>query len=818
MSSGPAPPAPPPIEPRSRQERDEYETYIEQRLSRTQRQVKVVDIAAGLLALATGSLVYLLIAALLDHWLIAGGLGFAGRMLLLLGLLLGGGAYFVSQLLPLVIRRINPVFAAHTIERHRPSLKNGLVNLLFLRRERETLGRDQLSLRIYRGMEEKAATELADPSVEAAVDRSGIIRLGYLLAGVLAVCALYLAMSPKSPLVSFRRVMLPWADIQAPTRVTIAKVEPGDAVAFQGDPLTVSAEVRGVEPDEPVSLYFTTADGQSVDQAIPMTVPKGQYRYQCQLPPGSLGLQQNLEYHIAAGDAKSKPFKVTVEIPLTILVHQVHYDYPEYTGIPDRTAPSGDLRAIEGTKVTIEATASRPIQRAVVERDCNPRDLVPMTANGTKATVQLTLRMDPDDPAVPELSSYQIRFRDADGRDNPRPVRHQIDVIADLPPDVRLVDPPEDKIELPVHGALELKIRAEDPDFALRRIALRAQRDDKRSLAIEPLLDLRRPEQPHNGPYDAAYRFEPSKLKLNPGDKITYWAEAEDNKEPIGNHAETPHRTLVIVAPASGDERPQAGPDQERPQEGQDPKALQGEQPQQPPGDRAGDQPMQEQAREQQKPQEGQEKQPSQQQDSSRSQEQQEGNPQGGAGQGGGDSQKQEAGKQQDATKQEGQQQSGAEKSQQPQEGQQAQGQGQQGDGQKGNPQQGKGQESAESKQQGSGQESGESKQQGKSPTAGRSSDDSQEPVDGETNPGEAIERILKHRQEQNPQPPGAQAPSEQPSDRPSPPQTGEQQSGQQSAPSQQAGKPGEPQSPDQKGNGQPQRPPQSADQPQSGG
>ena len=56
-------------------------------------------------------------------------------------------------------------------------------------------------------------------------------------------------------------------------------------------------------------------------------------------------------------------------------------------------------------------------------------------------------------------------------------------MIADLPPRIELVDPPEERIQLPVNSGLPLAIRAEDPDFALREVIVRAVLGD-RSLPI----------------------------------------------------------------------------------------------------------------------------------------------------------------------------------------------------------------------------------------------------------------------------------------------------------------------------------------------
>ena len=97
MSSGTAAPPPLPAEPKP--QRPSYEVFIHDRLRRTRRQVKGVDIADGLIVLLIGTLVYLLSAVVIDQWVISGGLGFWGRLLLLTGLLAGVGYYFARCIL-----------------------------------------------------------------------------------------------------------------------------------------------------------------------------------------------------------------------------------------------------------------------------------------------------------------------------------------------------------------------------------------------------------------------------------------------------------------------------------------------------------------------------------------------------------------------------------------------------------------------------------------------------------------------------------------------------------------------------------------------
>ena len=553
MSSGTV--APPPAEPKP--EQPSYEAFIDERLRRTRRQVRGVDIVGGLILLLIGTLVYLLGAVVVDQWVISGGLGFWGRLFLLLVLLAGVGYYFARFILTPVVHRINPIFAAHTIEQSRPSLKNSLINFLLLRGHR-----GEVPQLVYRTIEHRAAADLSQVEIEVAVDRTRVIRLGYVLAGIVAVCGLYMVFSPKNPLSSAARVLWPWSQRPVPTWVTIEKVDPGNAVAFHGEFVPVSARVWSrVGGVKAVTLHYSTADGQTVDQRIPMTRPENGYRrqYRCRLPLEELGLQQDVEYYLTAGDCTTPRFTIDVQTAPTILVDRVEYDYPDYTGFSNRVVNRhGDVRAIEGTKITIHATANRTIHKemgAKIDLNCNGLHEQNMRHNGKTATGHFTLRLDPKDPNLPQHDSYQLRFRDEARRLNPRPTRHRIEVIRDLPPEIQLLDPQEEEVRLALDGRLGISVRAQDPDFALRKVVLRAECSG-RSLVIAPMLD-----KLHQGPFQGSYIFEPARAKferdssdpgpaeLKPGDRVRYWAEAQDNKEPVPGRCTTAQQWITIVEP-----------------------------------------------------------------------------------------------------------------------------------------------------------------------------------------------------------------------------------------------------------------------------
>ncbi len=489
-------------------------------------------------------MIYLFAAVLADHWLVSGGFGFWGRFLLWAILLVAGGTYFVIKLWPAIAYRINPIFAAETIEKSKPTLKNSLINFLLLRgHERE------VAPIVYRAMEQRAAADLKQVQVDVAVDRHNILRGGYVLMALLVAFCLYLILSPKNPFISAERILWPWSRVHAPTRVTIFNVQPGDTTAFNGDAVTVSAEVHGLKEGEPVLLHFSTADGQVIDQTVPMKQEKGQYRHQGQLPPGELGLQQDYTYSVSAGDFRTETYRIEVQIPPAIVVDRLEYRYPPYTGLPDRVAVrQGDIRAIEGTEVTIRAEANQPIRRASLDLNCLGNLRRPMDAKDKTATGRLTLKMSAEDASKPEFESYQIRFTDAKGRENRRPIRHRIEVLPDLPPEVTVVEPEKEETQVAADGKLEIQVRASDPDFALRRVAIQAERDGQK-LDLPPMLDIKAPQPGKTGEFVGRFDFEPAKLDLKGGDRVEFWAEAEDNKEPTANCPVTTKKTIVIVSP-----------------------------------------------------------------------------------------------------------------------------------------------------------------------------------------------------------------------------------------------------------------------------
>ncbi len=519
-----------------------YDEYIDKQIQATRRLVKTVDVMTAIVVMTIGTLAFLLVAAIVEHWLVPDGFNLGVRLVLFVLLMLSLTFYTTRRLWPLFAGSINPAYAAQAIEHDNPSLKNSLLNLLLFRERR-----DDITDAVYETLEEQAAKGLTRVPVESAVDRTHLLRLGYVLVGIVAAVALYKIFSPKDPFVSAERVLMPWARIASASRVSIDNVTPGAVTLARGEVLTVSADVRGISEDDAVVVRYTTADGQALDRPAPMKPSAAGLRFTGQIPPAEdgtkAGVAQNLRYRIEAGDARSLEYAVTVVAAPTITIERIDYDYPDYTDFTDRSVDRlGDVRAIEGTRVTIHAHANEPIEDAAIDFEADGRRDVRLNANGSDAQASFTLELR-DDRQTPKFTSYVLRFTGAAGRPNRDPVKYPIDVLPDYPPEVAIHAPAEKIRDVRLDETVAIEVESRDPDFALADVQVHGE-----AAGIE-VFDQQLLKGEHTGRFTGRYLFTPIEHKLKAGDVVRYWVVVHDNRTPKPNETITDSQTLRIVDP-----------------------------------------------------------------------------------------------------------------------------------------------------------------------------------------------------------------------------------------------------------------------------
>ncbi len=554
-----------------------YDQYVTDHIRRTGRSVQATDIAQALATLAVGWMAFLFTAALAEHWLTARGFSSLVRYFLFGAAALVTARFVQTRLWPLLTGRINPLYTARAIEQSAPSLKNSLINLLTLRG-----GGRPLPTAVLATLEQQAAEGIVRSPEEAVVDRSRVVRMAGAMVGLMALFALYWLLSVKDPFTTAARIVAPWANIAPPSRVRINDVTPGVVTLVEGQPLDIEARITGLSDDEPAEVVITSADGQHVEDRFTLRYDQGLERYATSIPTlagptlakngQQAGLTGAARYRIEAGDGRSVSYDLTVLPAPAIVVEEIDFRFPAYTGLLDFTQEtSGDLRGIERTRVTIHARSNMPMESAHIDFEGDGSLDLAMQVEGDTASASFDLALRPD-RVTPRQTSYVLRIKTPAGLANSKPAKHQIDVYPDYPPEVELTAPEEAELGVRLNQKVLIQGVARDPDFALSDLRLLGECDGQR------VVHKRLLTKPVRGKHEASIPFVPSQHGLQVGDVVEYWLEASDNRRPDPQTAVTQRQRFRILSPDARDNPPQnevadAGegePDQQQGENGQE--------------------------------------------------------------------------------------------------------------------------------------------------------------------------------------------------------------------------------------------------------
>ena len=548
------------------------ESTVEQHIDSTSRLVRRVDIAFSLLLVVSLLLGGLFLAVIADHWL-KDGLSIPLRFGIFAALVTAAGFYVYWKIVPLLRYPINPVYTADLIEKDGATFKNSLINWLLIRQEREEnteQPEDKVKIndKMYRGIVRTAAAKVQTVPAGHAVNLRKLIWVGTVFAVLFIVFIAYAAFSPKSPFPSIWRVFLPGAGIERPQAAQFRNVKPGDAVVLQGETLTISAEVIS-RSAEPVYLVFSTDDGQAVNQRIPMLLPEGKSAFETLFPPGKQGTQRgfhsSVDYRIAQGESQSKQYRIDVQPAASVEIVSLRYDFPDYTGLPPEVKEhGGDVRALEGTTVTVSVRSTLPLQKIDIVFDENPTSNVLMQVvdvQKTEAKGTFTLKT-----SFP-YKTFSFRATDANGNASRRSGIYRIEVIPDQPPKVQWADTADNlrevaQFDLPLNETLALHIQAEDPaqdgyHGALRYLRFKTESTGKRIPDVSLLDSPTSGPTDHRGQIRKTVSFSPMEKRLTVGDTAEIWAEAIDAKLPEANVSATRRIKINVIDPKDKEEEEQ---------------------------------------------------------------------------------------------------------------------------------------------------------------------------------------------------------------------------------------------------------------------
>ena len=452
------------------------------------------------------------------------------RIVLLIGIIGTVGYLLFRYLIQPLQAKLTPHDVALNVERKHRDLEDRLVSALqFGEVETEDPIKSHLLQRLVTDAVER--TEGID--FKATVDKSKKRKQVGIAVAALAGCALIALIFPVELNTSLNRLLSPWEQTE-PVLTTKLVVEPGNARILRGRSLAINLEVTGKAADK-ARLVYTKGDPATETepqrQEIDMVGIEGEKR---KFGYEIFNINENIEYYVTANEAESERYTVEVFDMPKVAAIEIAYTYPEYTKLkPIIQQGEGDIRAVAGSQAEVRITTNKSIQSATLT--VGAQDPIPMLIpDGRTLTTTLDVLTD---------GKYSVKLLCVDGFNNQTPIEYTITAIPDEPPEIVIKEPGRDikatKLE-------EVKVLAEaTDDYGVENMTLMYSigSGEAQELPLETV------EVKAEKIISNAYVFYLEELDVEPGELISYYAQATDNNARTGPGTSTSELYFIEVRP-----------------------------------------------------------------------------------------------------------------------------------------------------------------------------------------------------------------------------------------------------------------------------
>ena len=505
------------------------EAIIAQRIKEAQSALWRAELSRSLLMVVVATLVGITLWSIMDHWIWAPGK--LVRTLALVGGIIAIVAWVTRRVVPLFTQTVLPEYAAHSLELDLPELRHSLTSYVSLRDDQNL---DGVRGVVVRSIGVRAAGQLQHHEIEVPSEANTNMYWWLGVAAAIATAAGYALFSPKDAMQSTKRLLLPLATIEAPNRVQISDVMPGDTEVLAGRPFDVSAMITGLPSDREARVEYGT---DFINSKL-LDISSETRRHQV-----SIVVDGSTTYRIVGGDAIAGPFEIrTRNVPVVNIDH-VQITPPAYTKLAPQQSRGGAIVGEENSIVKISGSLNLPIKRARIE--FNPRQVgeriqatggvaeMKILRDGMGVEANFPLRLPAAGSGAVAIQSYRLHVWDDAEIDNPEPIVYPIRIVADLAPEISITTPQAPLTEVPVNGAQRLEVQSLDPDYGLKQIDLKITRGVHK-VATETIWSSVDGER---GNQNATWVLQPDALGLRVGETIQVVAIGSDNRHDAGGTA-----------------------------------------------------------------------------------------------------------------------------------------------------------------------------------------------------------------------------------------------------------------------------------------
>jgi hypothetical protein len=422
--------------------------------------------------------------------------------------LLGVAIYF--WVIRPYLRRPGFVEIARLLEKKYGKFQSRLIAALELH-DLAAKNRENYSIELIEKTIEEAGGVIAEIDTDAIIDHKpfnqALIRAGILL--FVTIAALLI-----NPTAIYNTILLysqPLTSFEKPPEFALT-INPDGGEFYRNLDLPVKAEFSGKAPRK-VDLYYKFEDGSwaSESMARPESTSEASFVYTFKK------IKRSVDIYAKSGHIQTAKAHIDIVDPPRITDLNLSFDYPDYSGLQDaRGNPNdGNIAALRGTKVNIEAKANKPLAECYQMFADSSR--VPLNVDGDMIRGNFTVK---------DNSRYTLMIRDNDSHINPEPIWYDIQTLEDYPPTITIKFPATD-VDLDEHMVLPLEAGiSDDFGFGKMNLVYWVMSDDQQTQPTKINIDI---SDKKNLDQDVKYTWDMQSLNLLPGDLIYYYCEISDN-------------------------------------------------------------------------------------------------------------------------------------------------------------------------------------------------------------------------------------------------------------------------------------------------
>jgi hypothetical protein len=538
---------------------ERFSSQVDEQIAQAASRIRTHDLAFGALTLAALVVAYAALMITLDKYLI---LSDWIRQLSFVGFV-GAFAAATYWLIVRPLRNpINPLYAATCVEKTIEDAKNSVTGYVSVQETGNVPGA------VKTAMSARAARAVVEADVNRAIEHRNLTIAGGVLAFlVLTLIVLFFVFRPAQFKSLLGRSFAPFSAgaIATKTQLTLEKPDPAEPTITTGQTITVAVHVTGKVPakgsPERVRVLIRHNQVDPEFEEIDMKEGETSRDFLVKVPEDLV--LNGFWYKVAAGDAETPEYRVTVRSLPLFTDFEATYEYPSYAHKSEDKSFSPDLRALPGTTVTLVARTNRTVTDGWMKFEKAGLDPVPgkPLANQPNSLVfKFTVR---------DQTKYKLFMTTTSGERNTDPPPYAINIDSDLPPTVQITRPEEVQTSMPSNGQLAVDASIGD-DYGIDKVRLRI-RVDGRDLAAIPYMGGKsfRRAADDTWPRDLEYKDSVDLTKLKYADgapfeakeglTLEYWVEAIDNcseAKPAadwdnqkGNVGRSPVKQVHLTAP-----------------------------------------------------------------------------------------------------------------------------------------------------------------------------------------------------------------------------------------------------------------------------